>query len=268
MEEINSQKDLMEKTNSKKLDQADVNRILFFVIIILIINMGFALFISYIWSVLDYLVILGIALLTTSPAFFANGGMTFTGKGDPIDKGKNFIDGKRLFGDGKTWGGLIGGILSGIFIGFVFTLLFIPVRNFANYIVDLFSWELVYLQYTEVMSFVHPAYMQILTFAGIQTVPSIYFGFMILGFRLVLLAVAAPFGDLVGSFFKRRLGKDRGEILLFLDQIDFMVFTLFVTYFIFPLQWYYIVTLILITPLIALIANYIIYRLGKKSVPW
>ena len=258
----------MEKPKSQKLDHDDVNKILIFVIIILIINMGFALFISYIWSVLDYLVILGISLLTTSPAFFANGGMTFTGKGNPIDRGKNFIDGKRIFGDGKTWSGLIGGILSGIFIGFVFTLLFIPVRNFANYIVDLFSWELAYLQYTEVMSFVHPLYLEIITIYGIQRVPSIYIGFVILGLRLVLLAVAAPIGDLVGSFFKRRLGKDRGEIVLFLDQIDFMVFTLLVVFFIFPLQWYYIVTLLLITPLIALIANYVIYRLGKKSVPW
>ncbi len=258
----------MEEPKTQKLDHSDVDKILIFVIIILIINMGFALFISYIWSVLDYLVILGISLLTTSPAFFANGGMTFTGGGKPIDKGKNFIDGKRIFGDGKTWSGLIGGILSGIFIGFVFTLLFIPVRNFANYVVDLFSWELVYLQYSEVMSFVHPAYLEIVTIFGIQRVPSIQIGFIIMGFRLVLLAAAAPVGDLVGSFFKRRLGKDRGEILLFLDQIDFIVFTLLVVYPIFPLRWYYIVTLILTTPLIALSANYIIYRLGKKGVPW
>ena len=258
----------MEKPKSQKLDHDDVNKILIFVIIILVINMGFALFISYIWSVLDYLVILGISLLTTSPAFFANGGMTFTGTGNPIDRGKNFIDGKRIFGDGKTWSGLIGGILSGIFIGFVFTLLFIPVRNFASYIVGLFRWELVYLQYAEVMSFVHPTYLEIITIYGIQQVPSIYVGFMILGLRLVLLAAAAPIGDLVGSFFKRRMGKDRGEIVLFLDQIDFMIFTLLVVYFIFPLKWYYIITLILITPLIALIANYVIYRLGKKSVPW
>ena len=230
--------------------------------------MIFALFISYIWSVLDYLVILGISLLTTSPAFFANGGMTFTGRGNPIDKGKNFIDGKRLFGDGKTWSGLFGGILAGIFIGFMFTLLFIPVRNFANYITDLFEWNLNYLTYSEVMSFVHPAYLEIITINGIMRVPSIQIGFVILGLRLVILSVAAPFGDLVGSFIKRRLGKDRGEILPVLDQDDFMLFTIFVTFPIFPLKWYYIVTLLLITPLIALIANYVIYRLGKKNVPW
>ena len=258
----------MEETKHKKLDRAKVTQILIFVIIMLIANMVFALIISYIWSVVDFLVILGLSLLTTSPAFFANGGMTFTGRGDPIDRGKFFLDGKRLFGEGKTWSGLLGGILAGMFIGFMFTLLFIPVRNFASYISNLFAWDLKYISYTEVLSFVHPGFLEILTINGIESVPSIHFGFIILGLRLILLAVAAPIGDLVGSFFKRRLGKDRGEILPVLDQIDFIAFTILIIYPLFPLRWYYIITLLLITPLIALIANYVIYRLGKKEVPW
>ena len=258
----------MEEIKLKKLDRDEVNQILIFIIIMLIANMIFALIISYIWSVVDFLVILGLALLTTSPAFFANGGMTFTGRGDPIDRGKFFFDGKRLFGEGKTWSGLLGGILAGLFIGFMFTLLFIPVRNFASYITDLFAWDLEYVSYFEVLSFVHPSYLEVMTINGIATVPSIHFGLIILGMRLTLLAVAAPIGDLVGSFFKRRLGRDRGEILPVLDQIDFITFTILIIYPIFPLKWYYIVSLILITPLIALFANYIIYRLGKKEVPW
>ncbi|NHI94090.1 MAG: CDP-archaeol synthase [Candidatus Lokiarchaeota archaeon] len=258
----------MENSKHGKLDRDAVNKILFFVIIILVVNMIFALIISYLWSVLDFLVILGLSLLTTSPAFFANGGMTFTGKGDPIDRGKFFIDGKRIFGEGKTWSGLLGGILAGLFIGFMFTLLFIPVRNFAGYITNLFEWDLVYVSYNEVLSFVHPAYMEILTINGVTQVPSIHFGFVILGLRLVLLSIAAPFGDLIGSFLKRRIGKERGEILPVIDQIDFITFSILITYPIFPLRWYYIVTLLLITPLIALIANYVIYRLGKKEVPW
>jgi len=41
----------------------------------------------------------------------------------PLDGGRKFIDGNRVFGDGKTWEGLIGGTLFGVFIGLVQILL-------------------------------------------------------------------------------------------------------------------------------------------------
>lgn len=37
----------------------------------------------------------------------------------PIDKGKLFIDGRRVFGDNKTWEGFLTGIASGILTGFI-----------------------------------------------------------------------------------------------------------------------------------------------------
>jgi len=40
----------------------------------------------------------------------------------PVDFGKSFIDGKRLFGDNKSWEGLITGILAGICTGYVQSL--------------------------------------------------------------------------------------------------------------------------------------------------
>ncbi len=47
------------------------------------------------------------------PAYVANGApVVFKGK-TPIDGGRYFIDGRRLLGDGKTWEGLIAGILAG-----------------------------------------------------------------------------------------------------------------------------------------------------------
>ena len=57
-----------------------------------------------------------IALWVILPAYMANAGAVPFGGGTPIDFGKSAADGNRYFGDGKTWRGLIGGILVG-FIG-------------------------------------------------------------------------------------------------------------------------------------------------------
>ena len=60
------------------------------------------------------------------PAFIANSSPVYlnpvdrkTGitKGAPIDGGMKFVDGKRIFGDGKSWEGFIGGILAGTLAG-------------------------------------------------------------------------------------------------------------------------------------------------------
>ncbi|HYB59132.1 MAG TPA: CDP-2,3-bis-(O-geranylgeranyl)-sn-glycerol synthase [Candidatus Acidoferrales bacterium] len=57
------------------------------------------------------------ALWLMLPAYFSNSSaVLFAGK-TPIDFGKNFIDGKRIFGAGKTFKGLIGGTLLGITVG-------------------------------------------------------------------------------------------------------------------------------------------------------
>lgn len=51
------------------------------------------------------------------PAYLPNPVAALLGGGTPIDFGKNFRDGWRIFGDGKTWRGLFTGILSGILAG-------------------------------------------------------------------------------------------------------------------------------------------------------
>jgi len=53
------------------------------------------------------------------PAYLPNPVAALSGGGTPIDMGRNFSDGKRIFGDGKTFRGLIIGILAGIGIGLV-----------------------------------------------------------------------------------------------------------------------------------------------------
>lgn len=51
------------------------------------------------------------------PAYIANPTAVIFGGGTPIDFGKNFFDGRRILGDGKTFRGLFGGVACGIIIG-------------------------------------------------------------------------------------------------------------------------------------------------------
>jgi len=58
-------------------------------------------------------------ILFLLPAFFANAVPVIFGGGPPIDFNKNFIDGKRLFGEGKTYKGFFSGVLFGILVGLI-----------------------------------------------------------------------------------------------------------------------------------------------------
>ncbi len=51
------------------------------------------------------------------PAYVANPMAVVFGGGLPIDFGRSLRDGGRLFGDGKTWRGLVGGVASGAILG-------------------------------------------------------------------------------------------------------------------------------------------------------
>ncbi len=66
---------------------------------------------------------LGFALLQAFwfflPAYAANPAAVLFGGGRAIDGGRVLRDGYRLFGDGKTWRGLGGGILAGVLLGLV-----------------------------------------------------------------------------------------------------------------------------------------------------
>ena len=47
------------------------------------------------------------ALWLILPAYVANASAVLVGGGTPVDFGKNWRDGKRILGDGKTWRGLL-----------------------------------------------------------------------------------------------------------------------------------------------------------------
>jgi CDP-2,3-bis-(O-geranylgeranyl)-sn-glycerol synthase len=57
------------------------------------------------------------------PAYIPNSAAVAFGGGAPIDFGKNFSDGRRIFGDGKTWRGFIVGSLAGILVGILLIVL-------------------------------------------------------------------------------------------------------------------------------------------------
>ena len=64
------------------------------------------------------------------PAYIANSSAVVIGGGIPIDFGKTWR-GKRIFGDGKTWRGFFGGIVTGILAGFIMNI-FAP-NTFGKY---------------------------------------------------------------------------------------------------------------------------------------
>ena len=51
------------------------------------------------------------------PAYFANAAPVVLGGGPPLDMGNKFSDGRRIFGDGKTTRGFVGGLIVGTIIG-------------------------------------------------------------------------------------------------------------------------------------------------------
>ncbi|WP_338601455.1 CDP-2,3-bis-(O-geranylgeranyl)-sn-glycerol synthase [Sulfolobus tengchongensis] len=65
-----------------------------------------------------------LAILLYLPAFVANGSGPFIKKGTPIDFGRNFIDGRRIFGDGKTFEGLTIALTFGTTVGIILAKFF------------------------------------------------------------------------------------------------------------------------------------------------
>src|SRR3989442_5889159 len=66
------------------------------------------------------------------PAFVANPMAVVFGGGTPIDFGRTLRDRERLFGDGKTWRGPLGGTVSGAVLGVPLTVPFDPLSTKFN----------------------------------------------------------------------------------------------------------------------------------------
>lgn len=165
------------------------------------------------------------ALLFVLPAWFANATPVVLGGGPPLDFGKNWADGRRIFGKGKTIRGLLAGLLAGTLIGWLEGWLFF-------------------------------SYYPNLLFIGSNAV---------LGF---VLAGGAMFGDLLGSFIKRRLGMESGSEWKVADQTGFIVFALLFAYWYapFPLGW--AIILLVLSPLAHVATNRVGFWLKLKEVPY
>ena len=83
-----------------------------------------------------------------------------------------------------------------------------------------------------------------------------------------LLCFGAVAGDLMGSFIKRRSGIQRGGRVFLLDQLDFVIGGIALTYWLAAPKPEEAALIVVITLFAHCLSNYIAYRLKMKSVPW
>ncbi|TRO49948.1 CDP-2,3-bis-(O-geranylgeranyl)-sn-glycerol synthase [Candidatus Bathyarchaeota archaeon] len=155
------------------------------------------------------------ALLFIFPAYCANAVPVLAGGGTPMDFGKNFFDGKRIFGDHKTFRGFFFGLLVGILVGI------------AEFLI--FDYPILFI---------------------------------------ILPSLGALAGDLLGSFAKRRIGISPGGLFPIVDQIDFVIGALLFSIPLSILTWELALVVILITPPIHLLTNYVAFKMRLKKHPW
>ena len=221
----------------------------FMLVAFLIILGTFILIFSLVFSISDFLVILGLSMLFIGPAYIANAMMVFTSDGRPIDGGKYFIDGKRLFGQTKTWGGFIGGVIFGFLAALLFNFIFF--WNFP-------AIEAYAATQSTVLRYISIDYLQ--SFLN----PTLY----LIPIRAFFCGLGSPLGDLVKSFFKRRLSIGSGKPFWIADQLDFIIATILLNLAWFPIDIFIIILLLLMTPAITLTANNVAFLIGKKTEPW
>lgn len=146
----------------------------------------------------------------------------------PVDFNKRFL-GKPIFGKNKTWRGIIVACLTAVIVFYIQMLLF----NF-----DIFK-EISLFDYSN------------------QT---IFLGF--------LLGFGAIFGDLVKSFFKRRLNKKPGERWIPFDQLDFVVGALLFSSIVYTPLWQSIVSIFIVSFFGHILVRHFSYWLGITKEKW
>jgi CDP-2,3-bis-(O-geranylgeranyl)-sn-glycerol synthase len=195
---------------------------------------------------MDYEIILQ-ALWLILPAYIANGSAVLVGGGKPVDFCKTWRDGRRILGDGKTWRGLFSGAFVGMTSGFGLSVA-------AKYIA-----------------------MSDFAFIGLND----FEGFPLMIPIVFSLCFGALLGDMVKSFFKRRIGKERGQDWFVFDQLDFIVGALVLSLFVSTLlqifgftsyNWFlkvfsvwHILVLLVLTPFFHIFANFVNKKLRRSK---
>jgi len=170
------------------------------------------------------------------PAYLANMAPVFAKKlgvfkflAKPVDKGRT-LGGKPIFGAHKTWRGFVVGIAIAIATAWLQYLLY-SITPFQ---------KISLLVYSEI-------------------------NLWLLGF---LFGFGALFGDLIKSFFKRRMNLKPGAPWIPFDQLDFVIGALIFAGFIFLPPWPVVLTVLLITPILHILTNQIGYLLKIKNTKW
>ncbi|MEK6949391.1 MAG: CDP-2,3-bis-(O-geranylgeranyl)-sn-glycerol synthase [Nanoarchaeota archaeon] len=166
------------------------------------------------------------------PAYFANMAPVivkdfFKKIAIPLDFGKTLGD-KPIFGEHKTFRGLIFGVLFAIILTHMQYLLY-QNNIFTDFaIVDYSNW-------------------------------------LLIGF---LLGLGAMIGDLIKSFLKRRLGYEPGKPFIPFDQTDFIIGALAFTYPITKLSFYKMLIIWTVSFVLHIIVNHIAFYTGIRREKW
>ncbi|MEM2192310.1 MAG: CDP-archaeol synthase [Candidatus Hadarchaeales archaeon] len=86
---------------------------------------------------MEILGILAVAVWFILPAYVANATPVVLGGGRPIDGGRKFIDGRPIFGPGKTIRGFIAGLIAGSLVGLVQAIFDRPGMATAGFLISL-----------------------------------------------------------------------------------------------------------------------------------
>lgn len=148
----------------------------------------------------------------------------------PLDHGKLF-NGERLFGEHKTYRGLVFGTLTGILIVFLQHKYFI------------------YFEDIELMSYGDFSNSKIILIG-------------------ICFGAGALIGDLIKSFFKRRMKIKDGHSWFPFDQLDLLIGALVALSPIYFLPIPNLITLLLVTPILHFVTNIFAYLIGLKKVWW
>ena len=165
------------------------------------------------------------------PAYFANMAPVIVKHINFLDYPVDFnkkLSGKPIFGKHKT------------FRGFIFGIIFAIAVTYAQY--------------------------RLTEFAGIRDISILDYGqWLLIGF---LMGFGALFGDLIKSFFKRRIGIEPGHKFIPFDQTDFVLGALVFTMLFFRLSWQVFVSSLVLSLALHIIVNHIAYWLKIRNEAW
>ncbi len=160
----------------------------------------------------------------------------------PIDGGRKLKDGQRVFGDNKTWKGLLGMVVLGV--------LFTIIWGFLSRDGFLAEHNLLYRYYPNTI--------------GYNSLLGLAFG------------LAYSLFELPNSFLKRRLGILPGKpkkgasaaVFVFLDQADSVIGLVLVVALVYPMEPWFFVAYVLLGAVTHIVLNLLLYALKLRKNPF